>query len=443
MDNVLSKEVLQERWKEIQKQGGPEAYIKRELKKRGVYLSSPRMNIIDIKDEKQKRRAIAAARIQAAAVTELRKYVMEARLSSQIHHLGPDIFWNDFIGDSHFDPYARDTRIKDNDLPSIETLEELMAFLKTAVPEIDVPMLRSMCSHREVATVCHYRQFQIPKKTGGVRKIWAPLPRLKALQKLIQCEIVEKMTIHGSAHGFVAGKSIYTNAEQHSNSKVVVGVDLQDFFPTFTFPRVKGIFRNYGYPQGIATLLALLCTEAPRRMFKLGDEVFYVASGPRVLPQGSPASPGLTNVACLRLDRRLSQYALNNQWRYSRYADDLTFSKEDGSGTPDVRSLLRMVHHVTNSEGLRVHPKKTHIMTKGRRQEVTGLIVNGPDSPRVPSKRRRMLRAALHNAQNGNTAEGFLTFEQLMGNAAFVYAAQPELGRMLLDKFSELLGQNS
>jgi len=248
------------------------------------------------------------------------------------------------------------------------------------------------------------------------------------------------MTIHGAAHGFVPGKSIFTNAENHTGSRVVVGVDLRNFFPTFTFPRIKGIFRSYGYPQGIATLLALLCTEAPRRMLQHGEEILYVAAGPRVLPQGSPASPALTNVASLRLDRRLAQYSINNGWRYSRYADDLTFSMEDGgSEAPDVRSLLRMVHHVTQSEGLTVHPNKTHIMSKGRRQEVTGLIVNGSGAPRVPKERRRLLRAALTNAQKGVQVENGLVLEQLMGHSAFVYAAHPELGRSLLDAFAALL----
>ena len=443
MGKEITKEVLEERWTEIQQSGGPEAYITRQLKKRGVYLSSPRMNIIDIKDEKEKKKAIAASRIQAAAKSELRKYVMEARLATQIHFLGPDIFWNYFIGDTHFDPYARDSRLKENDLPQLETMKEFLAFLQQAVPEIDIPLLRSMCSHQEVSPICYYRQFQIPKKTGGFRKIWAPLPKLKAIQKLIQTEIVEKMTIHGAAHGFVPGKSIFSNADQHTDSSVVVGVDLKNFFPTFTFPRVKGIFRSYGYPQGIATLLGLLCTEAPRRMLKIGEEVVYVASGPRVLPQGSPASPALTNVASLRLDRRLSQYAHNNGWRYSRYADDLTFSMKDGTGSPDIRSLLRMIHHVTTSEGLTVHPDKTHIMSKGRRQEVTGLIVNGAQAPRVPKERRRLLRAALNNAQKGVTVQDGLLLEQLVGHSAFVYAAHPALGRELLDAFAALLPPKS
>ena len=101
--------------------------------------------------------------------------------------------------------------------------------------------------------------------------------------------------------------------------------------------------------------------------------------------------------------------------------------------------FLLINHHVTKSEGLTVHPDKTHIMSKSRRQEVTGLIVNGSGSPRVPKERRRLLRAALTNAQKGVEVENGFVLEQLIGHSAFVYAAHPELGRELLDAFAALL----
>ena len=74
-------------------------------------------------------------------------------------------------------------------------------------------------------------------------------------------------------------------------------MDIKNFFPTFTFKRVKGIFRQIGYLDGIATLLTLLCTEAPREVVEYDGTKYFVAVGDRCLPQGSPASPGLTNIA--------------------------------------------------------------------------------------------------------------------------------------------------
>ena len=45
-----------------------------------------------------------------------------------------------------------------------------------------------------------------------------------------------------------------------------------------------------------------------------------------VLPQGAPTSPMLSNLVAKNLDEDLYEYSQNNNFIYSRYADDLTFS---------------------------------------------------------------------------------------------------------------------
>ena len=483
----MTPEEYQGYWQEIVNAGGPKSYIDRELRSSGVYRYQRKtakecFKLFKAGTEQQQQDYIKGARAEQRERSRIRSFVWEVYTNTHINHLGNDIFWSDFFDDDFFDPYNRHKRTEEQGLPSIETLDQVISFLQHVVPELTVPYLRWYCYHRDTAETIHYRQFSIPKRSGGRRDIWAPLPNLKAMQKYILTEIVEKMSIHGSAHGFVPGKSIYTNAEQHTNSEVVVSLDLENFFPTFTFPRVKGIFRSYGYNQAVSTLFALICTEAPRKVVQLnngllsllktsdeeengeqgsedhsnsdvekseqGGQKLYVATGPRCLPQGSPASPALTNVACMRLDRRLAKYAINNGWRFTRYADDLTFSLpkselEREEVSSKVGKLLSMVRHVVASEGLKIHPKKTHIMYKNTRQIVTGLVTNDSDTPRVPRERRKMLRAALHNAQHGKEIEQALALEQLMGHASFVYLAQPELGRSLINAFAELLSKDS
>src|SRR5690606_26053703 len=115
----------------------------------------------------------------------------------------------------------------------------------------------------------------------------------------------ERLPVHGAAHGFLHGRSIASNAAVHKDAAVLLKVDLKDFFPTVTLPRVKGVFRKAGYREQIATLLALLCTEAPRHVAEVEGQTYYLSLGPRCLPQGAPTSPAITNTLCLRLDRRL------------------------------------------------------------------------------------------------------------------------------------------
>jgi hypothetical protein len=200
-----------------------------------------------------------------------------------------------------------------------------------------------------------------------------------------------------------------------------------------TLSRVRGIFRKAGYREQVATLLALVCTEAPREVVELDGQTYYVALGPRCLPQGAPTSPALTNTLCLRLDRRISGLANRLGWRYTRYADDLTFSLPgDHKGKPHLGALLGLVRRIVEAEGFRLHPDKTRVHRRGGRQQVTGLVINGGAAPRVPRKVRRLLRAATHNLRKGKPLKEGETVARLAGLAAYVYMTDQKLGAKFL-----------
>jgi hypothetical protein len=226
-----------------------------------------------------------------------------------------------------------------------------------------VSKLRWFAFHREVDTGTHYTSWKIPKRDGGSRTITSPKPELKQAQRWVLSNVVERLPVHGAAHGFIAGRSILTNALAHQGADVVVKVDLKDFFPSVTWRRVKGLLRKGGLPENTATLLALMATEAPREAVQFRGKLLHVAKGPRALPQGAPTSPGITNALCLRLDKRLSALAKRLGFTYTRYADDLTFSwtktkqpKAKRNQRPPVAVLLSRVQEVVEGEGFRVHP---------------------------------------------------------------------------------------
>ena len=384
-----------------------EGYINSELKRRGVQVRY-RQRLQDLMG-KAKQQYIEKARAEWKVFVVLRARVWKAFKANHMVHLGngihwqDDIHWRDSLADSthagadFYDPHQRDRRLIDNKLPELENPQALAAAL-----EITIPELRWFTYHRDAAKTLHYRPFTIPKKSGGERHIWAPRPRLKKIQRWILHNIAERLPVHGASHGFIKGRGISTNAELHIQSQAVVSMDLADFFPTFSFRRVKGIFRAAGYLEGISTLLALLCTEAPRQEKNIDGQNYYIATGSRCLPQGSPASPALTNAACMRLDRRLTGLAEKFGWRYSRYADDLTFSfPSDEKRKPLTDLLIKWTREIVSDEGFVVREDKTKVMGMGNRQEVTGLIVNGETDPRTPRELRRMLRAAIHNLKSG------------------------------------------
>ena len=129
---------------------------------------------------------------------------------------------------------------------------------------LTVPRLRWLAFHAEAPTRTHYVTFEVPKRTGGMRTLAAPHEELKRAQRWILDAILDRLLVTDEAHGFVPGRSVVTNARPHVGKDVLVNCDLEGFFPTITFPRVRGVFEAIGYSPAVATVLALLATEAPR-----------------------------------------------------------------------------------------------------------------------------------------------------------------------------------
>ena len=190
------------------------------------------------------------------------------------------------------------------------------------------------------------------------------------------------------------------------------------------------------------TLLALIRTEAPREVIEHDGQTYFAALGPRCLPQGAPTSPALTNTLSLRLDRRLSGLARKLGWRYTRYADDLTFSlptpapsrskRKKKPVPPRIGTLIGSVERIVADEGFEVRRDKTRVLRPGDQQKVTGLIVNGDGTPRVPRTLRRQLRAAIHNLEVGKPLPADESLARLTGYAAYVNLTDADQGRAML-----------
>lgn len=315
-----------------------------------------------------------------------------------------------------------------HDLPLLHDPADVSAALG-----IEVPQLRWLAFHSRAPRRTHYVRFEVAKKSGGTRELWAPMPALAAAQEWVLRELLDRVPVHDAAHGFRTGRSTLTNARAHVGQDLVVNLDLVDFFPTITFPRVKGVFRQLGYSPAVATVLALLCTEAPRRRVRYAGTERWVARGPRALPQGACTSPALSNLVARRLDARLTGIADKLGWTYTRYADDLTFSCPP-EAADKVGYLMARIRHIAQDEGFAVNEAKTRVQRRSARQSVTGIVVN--DRPGVPRETVRRLRAILHRAKTEGLAaqnrEGHPDFEAwVKGMVAYVAMVSPEKGERL------------
>lgn len=305
---------------------------------------------------------------------------------------------------------------------------------------LSIPQLRWLCFHAEATAKPHYVYFEVPKRSGGTRLLAAPHVRLATAQRWIFQNILGHLEVTSCAHGFVRGRSTVTNAKVHRRRDLVVNLDLQDFFPTITFTRVRGLFESVGYSPAAATILALLCTESPRVAVDLDGQRTWVAARDRALPQGACTSPTLANLVARKLDRRLEGAARKLGWSYTRYADDLTFSA-DSEHKSSMALLLARVRHIVREEGFALNEKKGRIQRAAGRQEVTGIVVN--DKLGIARTEIRRLRAILHQAKKtgleAQNREARPHFEAwLRGKIAYVTMVDPTKGAALRDSLDAL-----
>lgn len=259
-----------------------------------------------------------------------------------------------------------------------------------------------------------YTEFEIPKSNGDNRHISAPVPKLRWIQRWVLDNVLSGIAFEDYVTAYVKGRSIRDNATPHLGAKVLVNLDLKSFFPSISFRRVLGIYLHMGYVYPVAVLLAKLCCHQDR------------------LPQGAPTSPVISNLVCRKPDRRLTGLAQSMGFRYTRYADDITFS---GSNRPD--GLIRAAKQIIEDEGFILAERKTRITRRGQSQRVTGLVVSSKIN--VPRKYYRRIRAIIHNCQrfgvkSQNRDNNPVFKEHLYGHAYYIHGINPRLGMRLLDQ---------
>ncbi|MDR3418532.1 MAG: reverse transcriptase family protein [Nevskia sp.] len=289
-------------------------------------------------------------------------------------------------------------------LPELPTPGDLAAWLGIAIPELEwYADLRGMIRWSDGA-LCHYRYKWIPKRHGDYRLIESPKAALCAIQRKILREILDPVPPHQAAHGFRRGHSCLTYVAPHVGKRVVLRMDLRNFFGSIPAGRINAVFKTLGYPEATARVLTGLCTNripVHAALKSPGADQGYILPWPerkklseRHLPQGAPTSPALANLCALHLDFRLAALAASMDADYTRYADDLAFSGDEPVRRRAER-LSVLVAAVALDEGFEVNFRKTRIMHKSDCQILTGVVVN--DKTNLHRKEYDRLKATLHN----------------------------------------------
>lgn len=259
-----------------------------------------------------------------------------------------------------------------------------------------------------IYTPAFYRDFQIKKKNGRFRNISEPLPSLKEIQIWILENILANVIVSPFAKAYRKKVGILENLRFHKNQARVYTLDLRDFFPSIKTHSVETIFKSLGYSNLISNLLAKLCTRD------------------NSLPQGAPTSPNLSNIYFRQTDNLIANYCLENKIKYTRYADDLSFS-----GNFNEEKLFELVKNSVEAIGLNINTEKTKLMKPNSRQTVTGIVVN--EKPQVVFHKRNKLRQDVYYIKKFGLADHIKHrkikqanyLEHLLGQVNFILQINP------------------
>lgn len=217
-----------------------------------------------------------------------------------------------------------------------------------------------------------YNTFSVLKRSGGRRQIDAPSYQLKIIQRWILENVLYALPCSKYAKAYIKGRSITDNAKYHERRKLVVVLDVKNYFNSIKAYHVYNLFKDtFQYSEREAVLLTNLC----------------VYNG--YLPQGAPTSGYLSNLILRRFDEIVGNYCRDHSICYTRYADDLTFS-----GDFDIAALIFLVKHELGRLGLTLNKKKVKVMRGNRRQTTTGIVLN--EKKQVPRQYRMKIRQEIH-----------------------------------------------
>ena len=289
-------------------------------------------------------------------------------------------------------------------------------------------------SYKNLAKIIYYTpdqykyfQFKISKRNGDERVISSPCLKLKEIQKKLNIELQQIYKARNSVTGFVKNRNIITNARKHLNKKIVLNIDLKNFFDQVHFGRVKRLFMSqpFNYSHEVATVIAQICCFDNK------------------LPQGAPTSPVITNMICYKMDKQLQDLASKSKATYSRYCDDITFSfttKKISKAILAEKNELVIGTHLENiitSNGFEINLNKIRVYNHFQRMLVTGIKVN--EFPNVNREYITKIRAMLHAWEKYGYDNSRNTFiREYMTPRQKRFSSPPEFRNVLRGKLNYL-----
>lgn len=273
----------------------------------------------------------------------------------------------------------------------------------------------------------YYRSYPIKKASGKLRWIDAPQAPLKEYQKKILDRILYQFRAHEGAVGFVKHISVKDGAERHLGNKVVLCLDVHDFFSSLSLYQVYAAF---------AFMLTKMSKDIKAFSYTTNDlhTLVKLTTYKGHVPQGASTSPALANIICRPMDRELQVLADENDLVYTRYADDISFSHKVKSFK--ITKVIDKTKRILGYYGLMLNKKKTRVLRPHKRMCITGVVINEKLS--VPKYVWRNVRAQLHNLVISNKSITLEEQQKLRGKIEWIGAFRPQLKTNYLEQLGKV-----
>lgn len=221
----------------------------------------------------------------------------------------------------------------------------------------------------------NYKIYKIKKKNGKYRTIYVPNNLLKQIQRNILNNILNNKKISKYAKAYHKGISLVDNASAHLNKRIILKLDIKDFFENITFNRVyNSCFPIEYFPKSVGMMLTYLCTYDDH------------------LAQGCPTSSYISNLVMKDFDEEIASWCEEKDISYTRYSDDMTFSG-DFNPSEIIIKVKKLLLHM----GLKLNKEKIHIVHKSKCQKVTGIVVN--EKLQASKQYRKKIRQEIYYIQ--------------------------------------------
>ena len=264
-----------------------------------------------------------------------------------------------------------------------------------------------------------YKTYTIPKRDGRQRTIHHPAKPLKSVQRWLLDTVLSEWPVSESAHAYVKGRGIVSNARQHRGNPYLLRLDLTDFFPSLGEPDIHEFWRRY-------PVLVEDWSDLDKEWFT------RIVCRQHQLTIGAPTSPSLSNSLCYDLDQRLSEVCTEAGVTCTRYADDLFFSCRERGLLPRMqRQLEDIVEGETFPANLRINREKTHHASGKGRRVVTGLVLTCDGEISVGRALKRRIRSQVYNYADLDQSQR----QELAGYLAYIRSVEPAFINRLVVKY--------